>query len=106
MFQDMAGIGHASQRRDGHGLSGSLRGSLVCPVLVYLAEDSLPIVRERVEGIARHRGLQLDSVPIHVLTAPVLRLDREPHRTQMRQGVAFSAGGASAQIVDFLAILS
>jgi hypothetical protein len=43
----------------------------------------LPIVRERVEGIARHRGLQLDSVPIHVITAPVLRLDREPHRTQL-----------------------
>ena len=29
------------------------------PVLVYLAEDSLAIVRERVEGIARHRGLQI-----------------------------------------------
>jgi RecA-family ATPase len=53
------------------------------PVLVYLAEDSLAIVRERVEGIARHRGLQFDSVPIHVITAPVLRLDREPHRTQL-----------------------
>jgi hypothetical protein len=53
------------------------------PVLVYLAEDSLPIVRERVQGIARHRGLPLDSVPIHVITAPVLRLDREPHRTQL-----------------------
>ena len=55
------------------------------PVLVYLAEDSLAIVRERVEGIARHRGLQLDSVPIHVITAPVLRLDRDPHRTQLRE---------------------
>ncbi len=55
------------------------------PVLVYLAEDSLPIVRERVEGIARHRGLQIDSVPIHVITAPVLRLDRDPHRTQLQE---------------------
>jgi hypothetical protein len=54
-------------------------------VLVYLAEDSLAIVRERVEGIARHRGLQLDSVPIHVITTPVLRLDRDPHRTQLRE---------------------
>jgi len=53
------------------------------PVLVYLAEDSLAIVRERIEGIARNRGLQLDSVPIHVITAPVLRLDRDPHRTQL-----------------------
>ena len=55
------------------------------PVLVYLAEDSLAIVRERVEGIARHRGLQIDSVPLHVITAPVLRLDRDPHRTQLRE---------------------
>jgi hypothetical protein len=53
------------------------------PVLVYLAEDSLAVVRERVEGIARHRGLRLDSVPLHVITAPVLRLDRQPHRTQL-----------------------
>ncbi|MGO9470252.1 MAG: AAA family ATPase [Isosphaeraceae bacterium] len=29
------------------------------PVLVYLAEDALPVVRERVEGMARHRGLGL-----------------------------------------------
>lgn len=55
------------------------------PVLVYLAEDSLAIVRERIEGIARHRGLQLEAVPIHVITAPVLRLDRDPHRTQLRE---------------------
>jgi len=53
------------------------------PVLVYLAEDSLAIVRERIEGIARHRGLLLDSIPIHVITAPVLRLDRDPHRSQL-----------------------
>jgi hypothetical protein len=53
------------------------------PVLAYLAEDSLSIVRERVEGMARHRGLDLAEVPVHVITAPVLRLDRDPHRTQL-----------------------
>ena len=53
------------------------------PVLVYLAEDALPVVRERVEGMARHRGLDLDAVPIDVITAPTLRLDREPHRTRL-----------------------
>jgi hypothetical protein len=53
------------------------------PVLIYLAEDSLAIVRERIAGIAQHRGLQLDAVPIHAITAPVLRLDREPHRSQL-----------------------
>jgi hypothetical protein len=53
------------------------------PVLVYLAEDALPIVRERVEGTARHRGLELDAVQIHVITVPTLRLDRDPHRGQL-----------------------
>lgn len=53
------------------------------PVLVYLAEDSLSIVRERVEGMARYRGLDLDTVPIHLITIPVLRLDRDPHRAQL-----------------------
>lgn len=55
------------------------------PVLVYLAEDALPVVRERVEGMARHRGLDLGGVEIHVITSPVLRLDRDPHRTRLFQ---------------------
>jgi AAA domain len=55
------------------------------PVLVYLAEDALPIVRQRVEGIARHRRLALERVEIHVITAPTLRLDREQHRGQLRE---------------------
>ena len=53
------------------------------PVLVYLAEDALPLVRERVAGMARHRGLDLASVEIHVITAPTLRLDRGPHRERL-----------------------
>jgi len=53
------------------------------PVLMYLAEDALPLVRERVAGMARHRGLLLQSVEIHVITAPTLRLDLEPHRTRL-----------------------
>jgi RecA-family ATPase len=55
------------------------------PVLVYLAEDALPIVRQRVAGMARHRGLDLDRVEIHVITAPSLRLDRDPHRGQLME---------------------
>jgi hypothetical protein len=53
------------------------------PVLVYLAEDALPIVRERIAGMARHRGLDLARVEIHVITAPVLRLDRDPDRARL-----------------------
>jgi hypothetical protein len=55
------------------------------PVLVYLAEDALPLVRQRVQGMARHRGLALESVDIHVITAPTLRLDRDSHRQQLFQ---------------------
>jgi AAA domain len=53
------------------------------PVLVYLAEDALLVVRERIEGMARHRGLDLDQVEIYVITAPVLRLDRDRDRTRL-----------------------
>jgi RecA-family ATPase len=52
-------------------------------VLVYLAEDALLVVRERVAGMARHRGLDLGGVDIHVITAPVLRLDRGADRTRL-----------------------
>jgi RecA-family ATPase len=53
------------------------------PVLVDLAEDALLVVRERVAGMARHRGLDLAQVAIHVITAPVLRLDRGPDRARL-----------------------
>ena len=53
------------------------------PVLVYLAEDALPVVRKRVDGMAQHRGLDLAGVEIHVITAPVLRLDRDPDRRRL-----------------------
>jgi RecA-family ATPase len=53
------------------------------PVLVYLAEDALPIVRERVAGMARHRGLDLAAVEIYVITTATLRLDRDPHRARL-----------------------
>jgi len=53
------------------------------PVLIYLAEDSLPAVRGRVAGMARHRGTELSGVEIHVITAGSLRLDREPDRMRL-----------------------
>ena len=33
--------------------------------------------------MARHRGLDFDAVQIHVITAPTLRLDRDPHRRRL-----------------------
>src|SRR5271169_6534310 len=38
------------------------------PVLIYLAEDTLLVVRERVAGMARLRGLDLAGVEVHVIT--------------------------------------
>ena len=55
------------------------------PALVYLAEDALPVVRERFAGMARHRRLDLAAVEVHVITAPVLRLDRDPDRARLRE---------------------
>ena len=57
------------------------------PVLVYLAEDALRAVRERIEGMARHRGLDLEAVEIHVITAPMLRLDHDRDRTRLWETV-------------------
>jgi hypothetical protein len=53
------------------------------PVLVYLAEDALPVVRQRIAGMARHRGLDFAGIELYVITVPVLRLDRDPDRTRL-----------------------
>jgi hypothetical protein len=47
------------------------------PALVYLAEDSLAQLRDRVTQLCTHRGLSLPSLDLHVVTAPSLRLDLE-----------------------------
>ena len=50
--------------------------------LVYMAEDAAPVVKERLAGLCRHRGLALAALPLFVITAPSLRLDlpRDQHR--------------------------
>lgn len=53
------------------------------PALIYLAEDDLVVVRERVEGILRHRGLGLGGLAMHAITATGLRLDRESDRARL-----------------------
>ena len=47
----------------------------VGPALVYLAEDHLAAVRQRVEGLCEHRHLDLEQLDLHVIAAPSLRLD-------------------------------
>ncbi len=45
------------------------------PVVVYLAEDTLPRLRDRVAQLCQHRDLALRNLNLHVVTAPSLRLD-------------------------------
>jgi len=46
------------------------------PVLAYLAEDALPELRERVEGISKYHKITMEALPLYVITAPILRLDQ------------------------------
>ena len=57
------------------------------PVLLYMAEDAAPVVKARLSGICRARSLELASVPIHVITVPVLRLDRGRDQARLRDAV-------------------
>lgn len=45
------------------------------PVLFFPAEDSLSIVRRRLDGIAAAAHVSLAQLPLHIITAPALRLD-------------------------------
>lgn len=56
-------------------------------VLVYMAEDAAPVVKARLAGICRHRGLDLRALPVDLITAPVLRLDRGRDQERLRVAV-------------------
>jgi hypothetical protein len=45
------------------------------PVLAYLAEDAVDRTRERLDGMARHRGIDLRSLDLRFITEPTLKLD-------------------------------
>jgi RecA-family ATPase len=58
------------------------------PVLVYLAEDHPHTVRERLAGLCQLRGLRIEEVALHVITAPAVRLDIERDRVRLTETVA------------------
>jgi hypothetical protein len=53
------------------------------PVVVYLAEDKPASLRERVEGIARHRRLAISELEVHVITVPSLKIDSRRDRSRL-----------------------
>jgi hypothetical protein len=56
-------------------------------VLIYMAEDSAAVVKARLAGLCRHRGLDLQALPIDVITAPCVRLDLERDQRRLEQTV-------------------
>ncbi len=56
-------------------------------VLLFAAEDSLAIVRQRLVGIAAATNTTLDALDIHVIIAPVVRLDIDLDRTRLENTV-------------------
>jgi hypothetical protein len=57
------------------------------PVLLFPAEDSLAVVRQRLEGIAAAAQVPFDSLPVQVITAPSLRLDTPTDRSRLSHTV-------------------
>jgi len=53
------------------------------PVLLYAAEDPLHVVRSRLEGIALAAGADFESLDVHVITVPKLRLDLDEHTERL-----------------------
>ena len=58
-------------------------------VLLFAAEDAPHVVRGRLQGIAHAAGVEFQSLDIHVITVPMLRLDRKEHQQALQATVAF-----------------
>ena len=57
------------------------------PVLLFPAEDSLAVVRRRLEGICSAAGVGFQSLAVEVITAPTLRLDSPKDRERLTNTV-------------------
>jgi hypothetical protein len=57
------------------------------PVLLFAAEDALHVVRARLQSIAAARGIALDAIDLHVITAPTVRLDLDADRQRLQRTV-------------------
>jgi hypothetical protein len=57
-------------------------------VLLFPAEDSLAVVRRRLEGICAAAAVDFAALSVDVITEPVLRLDRDQDRARLAATVA------------------
>jgi hypothetical protein len=56
-------------------------------VMLYMAEDSASVVKARLQGICRQRRMGLETLPIDVIMAPSLRIDRARDQTRLARTV-------------------
>lgn len=57
------------------------------PVLLFAAEDALHVVRARLEGLCAAAAVRFDSLDVHVVVSPTVRLDLEADRRRLRASV-------------------
>ena len=57
-------------------------------VLLFAAEDSNSVVRQRLAGIAAATGTSIEALDIHVIVAPVVRLDVEIDQRRLEETVS------------------
>jgi hypothetical protein len=60
-------------------------------VMLYMAEDAAAVVKTRLEGLCAHRGLGLQGMPIDVITAPSVRIDRARDQERLTRTVRRAA---------------
>jgi hypothetical protein len=58
------------------------------PVVFFPAEDPLHVVRARLEAITQAAEVAFETLDLHVITAPTLRLDVNDDRVRLRNTVA------------------
>ncbi len=58
------------------------------PTLIYMAEDADHVVRERLEALCCHRGLDLANLDLYVLAVDRLRIDVPTEQARLRETVA------------------
>lgn len=57
------------------------------PVLLFAAEDAPAQVRDRLEGLARIRGVAFERLPVFLILAEQLRLDDERDHLRLRKAI-------------------
>ena len=57
------------------------------PVLIYLAEDSLPMLRERLSALSQYHGVRLEALDVHIITQSAMRLDLARDQVRLQKTV-------------------